>query len=105
MHKTHYINGSSASKKCFKMYCNVLTQMKNLAKKCITIISSRNTLIIQKKTWDVLRTLLPNKSSFNNPTSVTVNNTTIKDPTAVVEEFNNHFTNIGEHLANSVLRG
>ena len=44
----------------------------------------------QKKT-KVLRTLLPNKSSFNNPTSITVNNTTITDPRAIVE-----------HLANSV---
>ena len=25
MHKTHYINGSSAAKQCYKMYCNVLT--------------------------------------------------------------------------------
>ena len=59
-------------------------------------------IIQKKKTGDVLRTLLPNKSSFNNPTSITVNNTTITDPRAIAEEFNNHFANIGEHLANSV---
>ena len=48
MYKTHYINGSSVAKQCYKMHRNVFTKIKNLAKKCITIISSRNTLIIQK---------------------------------------------------------
>ena len=33
MHKTHYINASSVAKQCYKMYCNVLTKIKNLAKK------------------------------------------------------------------------
>ena len=66
------------------------------------MLSSRNIPILKiKKNWDVLRTLLPNKSSFNNPTSITVNNITITDPRAFAEEFNNHFANIGEHLANS----
>ena len=49
-----------------------------------------------------MRTLLPNKSSFNNPTSITVNDTTITDPRAIAEEFDNHFANIGERLANFV---
>ena len=31
-----------------------------------------------------------------------LNNTTITDPTAIAEEFTNHFANIGEHSANSV---
>ena len=100
MHETHYINGSSVAKQCYKMYC--VNKDKKSCKKCMTMISSRNTLIIQKKTWDILRTLLPNKSSFNNPTSSTVNNTTFTDPRAITEEFNNHFDNIGKHSANSV---
>ena len=33
MHKTHYINGFSVAKQCYKKYCNVLTKIKNLAKK------------------------------------------------------------------------
>ena len=49
MHKTLYINGSSVAKQCYKMYCNELTKIKKSCKQCITIISSRNTLIIQKK--------------------------------------------------------
>ena len=36
MHKTHYLNGSSVAKQCYKMYCNVLTKIKNLAKKNVS---------------------------------------------------------------------
>ena len=104
MHKTHYINGSSVAKQCYnyKMYCNVSRKIKNLAKKMYYRNKLKKYFDNPKNTWDVLRTLLPNKSSFNNPTSTTFNNTTITDPKAIAEEFNNHFANIGEHLANSV---
>ena len=76
MHETHYINGSSVAKQCCKMYCNVLTKIKNLAKKMYYHNKLKEYSDDPKKNWDVLRTFLPNKSSFNNPTSITVNNTT-----------------------------
>ena len=102
MHKTHYIKGSPIDKICYKTYSNVLTTVKNLAKKLYYHHKLNEYSDNPKKTWDVLRTLLPTKSNSNMPNSLTVNDSSITDPADIAEEFNKYFADIGERLANSI---
>ena len=55
-----------------------------------------------KKTWEILRTLLPSKSNSIAPNSLMVNNSCLNDPTDIVEEFNTHFASIEKSLATSI---
>ena len=101
LHKTHYIFGLSSKKKFYKLYSNTLTRVKNLSKLfCYhnKITEHKN---IPKKTWDVLRSLLPSKTKSNPPNSLTVKNSTITDINNIAEEFNYHFATIGKSLASS----
>ena len=54
-----------------------------------------------KKTWNILRTLLPSKSASKVPNCVYVNNASITDPAKIAEEFIDHFTRVGKSLAES----
>ena len=102
MHKTHYIKGSPIDKICYKTYSNVLTKVKNLAKKLYYHHKLNEYSDNPKKTWDILRTLLPTKSNSNMPNSLAVNDSLITDPADIAEEFNKYFADIGERLANSI---
>ena len=100
MHKTHYVCGTSVDKLCYKMYCNVLTKVKTLAKKLYYHHKLDQFSDNPKKTWEILRTLLPTKSnSAGKPNSITINNTSITHPSDIAEEFNNYFASIGKSLA------
>ena len=56
-----------------------------------------------KKTWDILRTLLPSKKNSRVPNLIKINSTTtISDVHEITEEFNHHFVNVGKFIANSV---
>ena len=102
MHKTHCIKGSPIDKICYKTYSNVPTKVKNFAKKLYYHHKLNEYSDNPKKTWDVLRTLLPTKSNSNMPNSLTVNDSSIADPADIAEEFNKYFADIGERLANSI---
>ena len=54
-----------------------------------------------RKTWELLRTLLPGKSPklSNLPTSTRVNEKEITEKQSILEEFNKYFSHIGENLA------
>ena len=60
------------------------------------------TATILKKTWEILRTLLPSKFNSTALNSIIVNNSCLNDPTDIVKEFNNHFASIGKSLATSI---
>ena len=84
------------------MYSNTLTRVKNLAKRLYyhnKITEHKNN---PKKTWDVLRSLLPSKTKSNTPNSLTVKSSTITDINEIAEEFNYHFATIGKSLASSI---
>ena len=49
-----------------------------------------------KKTWNLLRTLLPPNTSSSTPSSLTVNNETFTNPAAIANQLNHHFVNIGK---------
>ena len=102
LHRTHYILGSINEKLYYKKFSNLLTKGKNLAKKLYyhqkLDYYSHNPKII----WKILRILLPSKSNSTALNSLTVNISCFNDSTDTVEEFNNHFANIGKSLATSI---
>ena len=55
-----------------------------------------------KKTWHVLRSLLPSKTKSNTPNSLAFKIFTITDINDIAEEFNYHFASIGKPLASLV---
>ena len=102
MHKTHYIFGLPSEKKYYKLYSNTLTRVKNLAKRLYyhnKITEHKNN---PKKTWDVLRSLLPSKTKSKSINSLAVKNSTITDINGIAEEFNYHFATIGKSLASTI---
>ena len=101
MHKTYYVNGSRVAQLLYKNYCNVLTKTKTIAKKLYYHQKLGEYHNNPKKTWDILRTLLPSKSASKVPNCVSVNNASITDPAKIAEEFNYHFTRVGKLLAES----
>ena len=62
--KNHFINRSSEEIYFYKLYANMLTKIKNLAKKLYFYYKFEESKNNLKKTWKLLRILLPfNKSS------------------------------------------
>ena len=102
LHKTHYIFGSINEKLYYNKYSNLLTKVKNLAKKFYYHQKLDDYSNNPKKTWEILHTLLPSKSNSTAPNSIIVNNSCLNDPTDIAEEFNNHFASIGKSLATSI---
>ena len=81
MHKTHCVNNSRvAHQLLYENYCNVLTITKTIAKKLYYHQKLGEYHYNPKKTWDILRTVLPSKSASKVPNCVFVNNASITDP-------------------------
>ena len=99
MHKAHYINGSTLGKYLYKKYSNLLTKVKKSAKKIYFYCKIEEYKHNPKKTWDVLRSLLPSKPVSHVPNTIVVEDNNISDPNIMVDKFNVHFANIGKVLA------
>ena len=55
-----------------------------------------------RKTWEIIKSTLPNSSCFHFPSSIKINDTTTENPTTISNEFNNYFCSIGSKLANNI---
>ena len=101
MFKTHFCLGNNHLKKAYKVYVNKLTKIKNLSKMDYFERELRNNSSNPRKTWDTLQSLLPTKSnkSTNLPTKLLANDIELSNPKAIVESFNNFFSDIGPKLA------
>jgi len=105
MHKLHYINGSPAKKACYKFYSNTLTRTKDLAKKLYYYEDQLKKFEDNpKKTWEILRTLLPSKmnSVTSSPNHIMMNNSPLFNSAEISKAFNTHFASGGKNLAISV---
>ena len=102
MHKSHFMRGSTDNKKLYKLYSNLLTKLKDLAKKAQYHHLIEEHKRDPKKTWKMLCTLLPSKPASTTPDIITSHNTTASDPIAIANEFNHHFSNIGNVLASNI---
>ena len=102
MHKKNFIQGTSVNKLYYKKYSNILTKLKDLAKRFYYHHKLNKYKDSPTQTWKILRSLLPSKNNNLIPDSITVNNSSISDINEIAEEFNNHFANFGKSLANSL---
>ena len=81
MHKSHYILGNETMKQKCKKYSNKLTQIKSTAKKqCYAKELEANTGN-PRKTWEVLRTLLPVNGTKSSalPSAIDLNGSKVTD--------------------------
>ena len=101
MYRSHYICGDEATKKACKIYSNKLTKIKATAKKLHYENEFKQHANNPKKTWELLRTLLPGNysKSATLPESVNLNANKIADQHVIVEEFNKFFSNVEKNLA------
>ena len=74
MYKTHYLSNDDARKREYKIFANKLTKTKALAKKRFYGEEFENNKNNSRKTWELLRTLFPGKSSKDSslPQNITV---------------------------------
>ena len=75
------------------MYANKLTKIKTIAKQKYYADELVKNKSNPRKTWELLRMLLPGKSSKSTslPTSVSVNGTNISNEQKILEKFNDCF--------------
>ena len=101
MYKTHFLSNDDAKKQEYKIFANKLIKTKALAKKRFYAEELENNKGNSRKTWELLRTLLPGKSSKDSPLpqNITVQGNKISNQQQILEEFNNFFSKIGEKLA------
>ena len=102
MHNIHFIQGTSVNILYYKKYSNILTRLKNLAKRIYYHHKLNEYKDSPTQTWKILRSLLPSKNINLIPDSITVNNSSISDTNQIAEEFNNYFAKVGKSLANSL---
>ena len=102
MHKSHYIKGTSCKKYLNKLYSNLLNRLKRLAKRLYYHDQVNASKDNPKKTRDILRSLLPNKSISSATNSLSINGEIASDPATILEKFNSRFSNIGQSLATSI---
>ena len=102
MFKTHFINGNTIEKYLFRRYSNILTKIKTLSKKQHFYTEFAKNKTNARKTWEIIRSVLPNKSKREPPCSLKVNGTTSEDPITIANEFNNFFCTIGSNLADKI---
>ncbi len=87
----------------YKAFSKIFTKVKRNAK----IIYYREAFLNKqndiKGTWNIIRTLISNKSNNSIlPTQFSLNNSDINDPQLIANEFNTFFTNIGHKTSQSV---
>ena len=79
MYQTHFLNSNAVSKKMRKNYANKLTKIKATAKKLYYGQEFQNCKGDACKTWSLIKTLLPNKSTKHLPTMLKINNNIEQD--------------------------
>ena len=102
VHKSHYVKGNSCEKYYYKLYSNLLTRVIKLAKRHYYHNQFNACRDNPKKPWDILRSLLPNKSISSDPNSLNTGNEAVSDPAIILEKFNSHFSNVGNSLASGI---
>ena len=102
MYRSHYICVDDAMKKVYKkIHSNKLIKTKATAKKLHYENELKKHANNPKKTWELLRTLLPgyNSKSATLPESVNLNGNKITDQHVIVKELSEFFSNAEKNLA------
>ena len=86
-------------KKNFSKYTNILAKLKALSKKIYFRSEINKNKSNARKTWDIIRSVLPNKLNREPPSSLKINNVISREPSVIANEFNEFFCTIGPTLA------
>ena len=104
--KTHFLYGNASQKLFFKRYSNKLTKIKAMFKRSYFKSKLQNHQGDVKKTWEILRKLLPASGKTSKVTITSSQSSEICgncNVTDKCEECNNFFCTIGKKLANNIL--
>ena len=102
MFQSHFVLGSDAEKSCFRRYSNELTKVKALSKKLFFGAEFANCKGNFRKTWEIIRSVLPTNSSRESPSVLKVDGVLSENRVIVANQFNNYFCTIGFNLANKI---
>ena len=72
MFRSQYINGNVNEKRFFRKYTNILTELKALSKKIHFRSEINKNKSNARKTWDIIRSVLPNKLNRESPSSLKI---------------------------------
>ena len=75
-----------------------LPESKAWQKNCSVFMSLAPLKIIQKKNWEVLRSILSFKSASSAPNIINIDGKCFTNPSEIAEKFNHHFANVGKSL-------
>ena len=99
VHKLLYIKGTPTQKHFYKIYANKLTKLKELAKKNYFHEQLQINKDNSKKTWEVLRALLPNKVKPPLHKTIKINDIVLPEPHDIAREMDTYFANVGKNLS------
>ena len=102
MFRSHFINGNVNEKRFFRKYTNILTKLKALSKKIYFRSEINKNNSNARKTWDIIRSELPNKLNREPPSSLKINNVISGEPSVIANECNDLFCFIGPTLAGKI---
>ena len=102
MFRTHFITGYTVEKKFFRRYSNMLTKTKFLFKKIYYYSEFASNKKNLHKTWEIIRSVLPHKSTLEPQLALKVNDHITDDPNTIANQFNNYFCTIGSNLADTI---
>ena len=98
-----YVNGNEVAKALYKIYANKLKQIIRLAKKLYFDKQLQSDQHYSRKTWKVLRELLPKKSNSSIPHEIYDSNGILtSNQEEITNQFNQYFEKIGKKLSNDV---
>ena len=102
MFRSHFINCNVNEKRFFRKYTNILTKLQTLSKKIYFRSEINKNKRNARKTWDIIRSALPNKLNRKPPSSLKINNVISREPSVIANEFNEFFCTIEPTLAGKI---
>ena len=100
MYKTHFLSKDENLISLYRIYANKLNKIKYLAKKTYFNRMFDKHKSNPRKTWQMIKSLLPNaKDSSSTINKIVVNKTEINDATSTANHFDIYFSSVGKKLA------
>ena len=100
MYKTHFLSKDENLIALYRVYANKLNKIKYIAKKIYFNKMLDKHKCNPRKTWQMIKSLLPNAKDLS-PTinKIVVNKTEINDAASIANQFNTYFSSVGKNLA------
>ena len=100
MHKTHFLSRDENLIPLYSVYANKLNKIKLIAKKTYFNKMFDKHKSNPRKTWQMIKSLLPNaKDSSPTINKIVVNKTEINDAASIANHFNTYFSSVGKNFA------